>query len=134
MSRRDLVTLYYLATPLFALLDLGFGVPVRVAGLHDPEHRAIYYALVIVAGLACWVRPAASPWVGMLESVVNLFLLMLAVLLPIWSLPDALAAGGELPAPLTGLALGNVALSGTVLALSFQRYRRAALGARSRWL
>ncbi len=126
--RPNLVTAYYLATPVFAVADLGFGFPVRVAGLHDPDHRAIYYALVILAGLLCWARPKATPWVGMLESVANLFLLMLAVLLPIWSLPDAVASGGPLPTPLTGVALGNVALSGSVLALSFRRYSRAALG------
>ena len=44
---------YYLATPLFAFLDLGLGLPVRVAGLGDPVHRAIYYAGLV--GLAALV-------------------------------------------------------------------------------
>jgi len=128
MPRWNLVTSYYLATPVFAVLDLGFGVPVRVWGLRDPGHRAIYYAIVVLAGLLCWSRPKVSPWVGMLESVVNLFLLMLAVLLPIWSLPDALLAGDPLPHPLGALALVNVALSGSVLVASFRRSSRFALG------
>ncbi len=130
MPRWNLVTAYYLATPVFAVLDLGFGVPVRVWALHDPEQRAVYYAIVILAGLLCWSRPKVAPWVGMLESVVNLFLLMLAVLLPIWSLPDALQSGGPLPRPLGALALVNVALSGTILVTSFQRGSRLALGTR----
>lgn len=131
MPRWNLVTAYYLATPAFAVLDLGFGVPVRVWGLHDPGHRAVYYAIVILAGLLCWSRPKVSPWVGMVESVVNLFLLILSVLLPIWSLPDALLAGDPLPHPLGALALVNVALSGGIMVTSFHRSSRLALSTRN---
>ena len=50
---------YYLATPLFAFLDLGLGLPVRVAGLGDPVHRAIYYAGLV--GLAALVAFPSGP-------------------------------------------------------------------------
>lgn len=119
---------YYLATPLFAVLDLGAGWPVRVAGLGDPVHRALYYLAVTALGVAVARWPWAAPWAGMAESSTNLLLLCLSVLLPVWSLPDQVLAGGS-PAVAGAPALVNVALSGTVLVVAFHRHRRAAFGA-----
>jgi hypothetical protein len=42
VASRAVVAGYLLATPLFALLDFGLGVPLRVAGLDDPTHRGMY--------------------------------------------------------------------------------------------
>lgn len=79
---------YYLATPVFALLDL-------------------------------------------VESVVNLFLLLLSILLPIWSLPDQILTGGTggLPRP---QALVNALLAGTALIVAFHRHQAGSVGLRAR--
>lgn len=123
--RRSLVPLYYLATPLFAAVDLGLGVPVRAAGLERPFHRVAWYALAFAVGLLMRRRPRLTPWLGIGESTANLTLLMVAVLLPIWSLPESLDTGAaaELPARVT-----NLALSGSVLVFSIYRSQVEALG------
>lgn len=117
---------YYLATPLFALLDLALGFPVRVAGLADPLHRGLYYVALVLLGLALRRRPALAPWAGMAESVVNLFLLLLAILLPVWSAPDRILAGGDPGAVLPPARILNALVSGAVLVLAFHRHQARA--------
>jgi hypothetical protein len=128
----DLVTAYYLATPLFAVLDGVAGVPIRVSALQSPAHRFAYYGVVFLLGMLCRARPRFAPWVGMLESSANLFLLLLGILLPIWSLPDAVAAGGSLQAGLDGMSAANALLVGGMLVLAFHRNRLAAAKALDR--
>ena len=123
--RSDLVAIYLLITPAFVIADLGFGLPVRVAGLPEPGQRLVYYFVVFALGVLCYLRPRVSPFVGMLESVSNLTLLFVSILLPIWSLPDAFLSGAPLEGGLEGLALGNAVLSGTALIVSFHRSRAA---------
>ena len=118
---------YYLATPAFAVADFALRAPVRVAGLEDPAHRALYYVVAFALGLLCRTRPQATPWVGMGESATNLLLLMLGILLPIWSVPDAFAAGAPLVGPFDRVSLVNVLLSGTAFTVSFYRHQHAAL-------
>lgn len=122
------VTIYYLATPLFALADFALGLPVRVAGLESPGHRVVYYLVLMACGLLCRVRPATVPWVGMFESAGNVTLLMISILLPVWTLPEAFAAGEALVGPFDGTSLTNVLLSGTALLVSFYRHQAHALG------
>lgn len=120
---------YYLATPIFAVVDAAAGAPVRVSGFLPGWGRAAYYAALLVLGLLCRARPAAAPWVGMAESSVNLLLLLLGILLPVWSMTDAVLAGGPMEgAGLTPLAAGNALLAGGALVVSFHRHQRAALG------
>ncbi len=122
----NLIVAYYLATPAFAVADLVFGVPVRLAGVADATHRLAYYVVVFALGVLCRLRPGATPFVGMAESTANLLILLLSILLPIWSLPDAVLAGAPLGAGLMGMALGNALLSGTALVVSFHRSQAAA--------
>jgi len=120
---------YYLATPVFALVDLGLGFPVRVAAVLEPFHRMVYYAVLMALGLVVRVRPRLAPWVGMGESVTALILLLLSVLLPIWSLPDGLAAPGATPAAgLNPAGAVNALVVGSALVVAFQRHQVAALG------
>ena len=122
----DLLTAYYLATPVFVVLDVMAGAPIRISALHSPAHRFAYYGVVFLLGMLCRARPRLAPWVGMLESSSNLFLLLLGILLPIWSLPDAVAAGGSLQAGLDGMSAANALLVGGTLVLAFHRNRLAA--------
>ena len=128
----DLLTAYYLATPLFAVLDGVAGVPIRISALQLPAHRFAYYGVVFLLGMLCRARPRFAPWVGMLESSANLLLLLLGILLPIWSLPDAVAAGGSLQAGLDGMSAANALLVGGMLVLAFHRNRLAAAKALDR--
>jgi hypothetical protein len=110
------LAVYYLATPVFAALDLLAGLSFRAVGLESPTYRGLYYAAALALGVAMRARPALAPWLAMGESAVNLTLLMAAVLVPIWSLGESLDPAGvaDLPA-----RVANLALSGSVLVYSF---------------
>lgn len=118
------LTLYYLATPLFAAADIFLGEPVRVAALGAQGWRYAYYGVAFVLGLLCWARPRLAPLVGITESSVNLLLLLLSVLLPIWNLPGDVAAGGEAELGFGAARVWNVAIVGAALILSFKRSER----------
>lgn len=119
------LTLYYLATPLFVAVDLALGAPIRVAGLGAPEWRYGYYAVIFGLGVLCHLRPRLAPLVGMAESSVNLLLLLLSVLLPIWDLPLQAAAGGSAELGFDAARVWNVAIVGAALVISFKRSERA---------
>jgi hypothetical protein len=113
---------YYLATPLFAALDLGlsarFPAQFRAAGVESPFVRLAYYAAVFVLGLVMKARPLLAPWLAMGESALNLTLLMASVLIPIWSLGETMDFAGVEDLPDRVL---NLALSGSVLLYAFYR-------------
>lgn len=109
---------YYLLTPLFALLDAGFGFSFRVSGIMDPAHRYAWYGLCLICALGCYFRPRYAALIAMAESSGNLLILFLDILLPVFRLGD-LEAG-----TLTGVAANtqhmiNFLLSGSILILVF---------------
>ena len=114
-----LIEAYYLATPLFFLVDIFLSFPIRVSALADPGLRYLYYAFALGCGVASRVRPKVGPSVGLAESSLNILLLVLSVMLPIAQLPDLVFAAESLPAPLSGLTLANFVLSGGILVVSF---------------
>lgn len=125
---RSWLQAYYWATSLFFLADLTLGVSLRAAALPSPTLRYLYYFLCLGCAWACRRWPASAPWVGMTESAVNILLLILSVMLPVFSLTDAVLAGEPIPPPMTTGKLLNFVLSGTVLWLSFQRSQSAVFG------
>jgi hypothetical protein len=127
-GERRLLTAYYLATPLFAVVDLGLSAPIRAVGVESPRLRLAYYAAVFALGWVMRARPGLAPWLAMGESALNLTLLILSVMLPIWSLAET--GGGAAIADLPERVV-NLALSGTVLLFSFygNQARAGALGA-----
>jgi len=116
----DLLAGYYLATPLFAALDAVAGWPVRLAGFPDQGWRWGWYLLLFLLGLLCRARPRLAPLVGMGESSVNLTLLFLSILLPIWGMTEQVyqVAG---PIAFGPVRIVNVLLSGGALILAFHR-------------
>lgn len=119
------ITVYYLATPIFAVVDFAAHWPVRVAGLATPGWRWAYYAALMVLGLLCRAWPRWAPVVGMAESAANLLLLLLSILLPIWSLPDQVLAGGAVTGVAGGPQIANLALAGSMAIVSFKRNEAA---------
>jgi hypothetical protein len=108
---------YYLLTPLFAAADLLGWAPVRVAGLPDLGQRIAYYLGLLGIGIAARTWPRAAPALSVGESSVNLTLLLLSVLAPVWGLMEDPAATEAVRAALPA-RVANLALGGTVLALS----------------
>lgn len=108
-------TWYLLGTVAFVVLDLALGAwvgAVRIPGLAGSDARWLYYAGLLLLGGVAWTVPRAAPWIGAMESLVNLGFLFAGILLPIWSLGDVLLAEGE-PADVVP---GFAQLAGTFLA------------------
>lgn len=122
---------YYLLTPVFALLDWLGVAPFRVAGLEGLDTRLTYYGAIFLIGVAARSWPRSAPFLGAGESVVNLFLLILAVMGPLWGLIDdptrSEAVVAQLPARVVNLALAGGALT-LSLTLGLQRLAGAPAG------
>ncbi|MBI4521476.1 MAG: hypothetical protein HY701_11610 [Gemmatimonadetes bacterium] len=121
MSSAAWVRAYYLATPLFALVDW-LGANVRAVGLAGhPEWRAGYYAVCTIAGLLVHFRPRSAAYVGLVESSTNVLLLVLAVFLPYFDAVASVASGGTaFGLPFTARFVVNFLLSGAVWVAIFQ--------------
>jgi hypothetical protein len=126
-SGQRLVEAYYLATPLFFFGDLVLGLSIRVSALGDPGLRYLYYGFALGCGVWARARPKVAPYVGIAESSLNVLLLVLSIMLPIYQLPDRIFAGEAVTAPISGLRLANFALSGTILVASFHIHQAAIL-------
>ena len=113
---------YYLSSPLFFLVGLWWGFEVRVSFLPDPGRRFLYYVLLSALGLLSHFRPRAAPWVALVESSVNLLLIMLWILVPIYSLGDGALESGAIGVPYTATqVLINGLLAGSFFLLGFYR-------------
>ena len=121
-----LLTLYYgVGTLVFWGIDMVLAAPIRASFIGRPGLRIGYYlALLALAALCRW-RPTAAPLVGIAESSVNLLLVMMSILMPVWGLTDQALAGGELGLPFTTWTLLNALLSGLVFVYTFHRSRSA---------
>jgi hypothetical protein len=75
-----LLRIYYAATLIFVVLDYFFSINVRLAFLEAwPEMRVIYYLLCFVC-LGLMIRwPAWSLWIGTIESMLSLSLLIVTM-------------------------------------------------------
>jgi hypothetical protein len=120
---------FLVGTPAFALLDLVGGPALRVAGIPELGPRLGYYLVLVALGGLMLKAPQLAPWLGMGESVINLFLILLSILLPIWTLPEVVGAGGTLEEAglLTPTKLVNALLAGGVFIWSFHANRAKAL-------
>ena len=110
---------HYLGTPLFALLDFGFGFNVRAVFVESSVLRAGYYLIPMVCGLIGWKRPGLGPRLGMIESGFSLACIIIGVWLAVFGVGDAIVEGRAVSPLLSPRGLANVVLSGGVLALSF---------------
>jgi hypothetical protein len=119
------MTAVLLVTPLFALIDFGFGSNLRVPILdEEPGLRATYYGAVTLLGLlAVWVPVVAGP-IGILDAGLNVTLTVLAVFIPYVQMIQASGEGRALdpdPFPLTAFMVNAVIVG---LAMSSLRQRR----------
>ncbi len=114
VTRRSLLRWYYVATPLFWLVGLIWGVNVRVAFLDDyPVGRNAYYLLCFVLGMVMLRAPQYASRLAFAESTANLGLLMLSVAVWYlrmldWAAGPSVAVRVVTPAELVSFALTAV--------------------------
>ena len=68
--------------------------------------------------------------VSFVESSINLLLLILSVMIPIYNVAEAAAVGGEIVVPYTAYTMINVLICGSVLVLTFHRSEAAIMSAK----
>jgi hypothetical protein len=125
LASRVLVS-YYLATPLFALLDFRGGVDLRAAFLHDyPAVRLVFYAGLFALGLLASQRARLAPVIALLESGANIGLLVISIFAAYVNAVSGLAETGNLHNPFTPATIANICLSAVVLILSYPVARGA---------
>jgi len=112
---------FYLATPVFVLLDLIFDWDIRVSFLDEHAGwKYLYYTFCLAIGLVMWKLPALEAILGMVEGGVNMLLLTLSVMLPYYASIDLIANGEEIKNPLDNFGIFNYLLSGCFLLISMQ--------------
>lgn len=109
---------YYLATPLFLILHFYFDLNLRVAmpgastGL-----LLIYYLVCFAAGFVVFKNPVFGAIFSLAESSINIFLLILSVMLPVFTLGGA--AGDQAPVRFGVAELLHFLLVGSILLHGF---------------
>ncbi|NQT02878.1 MAG: hypothetical protein HQ580_12695 [Planctomycetes bacterium] len=81
--RNSFARWYFYITPLFILLDLIFGINVRVSALETmPLYKNLYYGFCILCGICMYIIPRYSAVVALFESSINIMMLVLGIFLP----------------------------------------------------
>jgi len=113
-TRLSLLRWYYLATPLFWLVGVIWGVNVRVAFLDDfPVGRNVYYLFCFVLGIAMVRAPTYVSRLAFAESAANIGLLILSVAVWYlrmldWAAGPSVAVRAVTPAELVSFVLTAV--------------------------
>ena len=128
---RRLIQFYYLCTPLFVLLDIGFSYSFRASFLSsEPSIRLVYYGLVFCLGVFLVWRPQFTEFVALTESSLTLILIIADLYLTItdldsWLSPHASAADAS---ALYRVKLVSFLVNGTVLTAAILKRRDAIDG------
>ncbi|RMH17501.1 MAG: hypothetical protein D6701_07430 [Gemmatimonadetes bacterium] len=128
MSRRWL-DVYLGLTPVFLAADLLLNAPLRLAALPSLGMRVAYYLVLTALWLLVRSRPLAEAVLAVVEGVVNLTLLMLSILLPIWATVDQVLADQPIVFGLTRWKLANLAVVGPALIVVIRQNEAALLHA-----
>jgi hypothetical protein len=116
---------YYLATPLFALIDVLWGVSVRAIALDAvPGLKYAYYAACLALGLLATVRPGLAGIVAASESSVNLALVIMSIPVAYLGVLQGMLDGGNVRNPFTPEFFANFAISAGVALTAYYRTTR----------
>ena len=111
---------YYALTLLFALLDWTMGANIRAVGLDDaPGLRAGYYGACLLCAIAIHYRPTWAAPITLLESSLNLGVLVLSVFVAYYGMVDTIEGPEPFTNPIDGHFMLNFLISGGVGAVVF---------------
>ena len=125
----------YWSTPLFALLDFGYGVNLRLPFSDAvPGAKAVYYIVDVGCALALVLRPRWTAAIGLAESGVNIGVLALSTMVAYLGVLDSAASpDAVIVNPFTPEAVASLVISATVLAASYLSSASAGAAHRSRY-
>ena len=111
---------YYSLTLVFALVDWTMGANVRAVGLDDaPVLRAGYYVACLLCGVAIHYRPRMSVPITLVESSLNVGILIISLFLAYYGMIDTIEGPGEFNNPITGRFMVNFFMAGGAGTLAF---------------
>lgn len=124
MPTLRLIPVYYAATLLFAALDFGADINVRVAFLDGtPTWRVVYYLLCAVCFVVVYWQPRWAALVAAIESLANITGLILDTGIQVL-VPGDLGARGFVSVE----AMMNFVLSGSIAYWVWHRRAQALFG------
>jgi hypothetical protein len=89
MIKGQMLSKYYLATPVFILVELFVGMNFRVSIPWDGDYLIyLYLAICFILGGFILKKPNFLNLFALFESSVNLFLLLLSVYLPVFAMAN----------------------------------------------
>lgn len=107
---------YYAATVVFAVLDVGLDINVRLAFLENsPGWRTLYYLVCIACAALMQWRPDLSVFIGAAEGLVTIVALILSVA------PRAMMVSADIARPIDVETMLNFLISGAFAYLSWWR-------------
>ncbi|HBC56915.1 MAG TPA: hypothetical protein DCZ03_07105 [Gammaproteobacteria bacterium] len=118
-NKFDLISYYYFGTPLFMLLDLLWGYEIRLSETLSAPQQIAYYGFCVFCAWVCWYKPRFHHFAALVESSVNLTLLLGTVLLVRY---DNIIDGKDMPH--VGLTMENILpflLSASILIMVFKQ-------------
>jgi hypothetical protein len=131
----SVIKAYYWTTPIFLLLDLLFGIDIRVSAfIHHPSYKFLYYVFCFACmALMVW-KPGLSAAVGLFESSINIVILCSGMMLSVYLAGDLIVEGTEGYSGVTVQRVINFILSGGICLSSFYRcVSVSSQRSKSRW-
>jgi len=121
VSKQKILLWFYLATPVFFLLDILFQWDFRISFLDNHTGwKMLYYAFCFAIGYMMWKLPALEYLLGTIEGGVNMLLLTLSVMLPYFDAIDSISSGLNVDKPLNTFAVTNYIITGAFLLISME--------------
>jgi hypothetical protein len=114
-----LLRAYYIATPLFLVIELLSGISLRVPIFLTMPLRCFYYGCCFACGTVCYLRPRATPAVALIESSVNIGVVCLGFGAAMIKAAYLVAETTTVPEVLTVKGVINFVFVGAVWIISF---------------
>lgn len=114
------VLAYLLATPVFWLADILFGLDIRIAFLENESWKSFYYSVLLASGITCYLRPAWTAVIAFVESTANVFIHILSFIIPVFMLPAQVLNGEVNNFDMSVSHILGFVLVGGIMIISFQ--------------
>lgn len=114
-----LVWAYYIATPLFLIIELLWGISLRVSPFLPTAMRYLYYTCCFGCGAACYLRPRSTPVIALAESTTNVVLIFVGFGTALIKASVTVAETESFPEVLTFKSILGFGVIATIWIISF---------------